>query len=34
MPERLTAETIILRIELKSGVLFSHGTRYDIDFRG
>lgn len=24
--------TIILRIELTDGVLFSHGTRYDIDF--
>jgi len=24
--------TIILRIRLTSGVLFSHGTRYDIDF--
>ena len=24
--------TCILRIRLKSGVLFSHGTRYDIDF--
>lgn len=24
--------TIILRIELTQGVLFSHGTRYDIDF--
>lgn len=24
--------TCILRIELTSGVLFSHGTRYDIDF--
>lgn len=25
--------TIILKIELEEGVLFSHGTRYDIDFR-
>lgn len=24
--------TVILRIRLTSGVLFSHGTRYDIDF--
>ncbi len=24
--------TIILRIQLTDGVLFSHGTRYDIDF--
>ena len=24
--------TCILRIELTDGVLFSHGTRYDIDF--
>ncbi len=24
--------TIILRIDLTEGVLFSHGTRYDIDF--
>jgi len=25
--------TIILRVALTEGVLFSHGTRYDIDFR-
>ncbi len=25
--------TCILRIELTDGILFSHGTRYDIDFR-
>lgn len=25
--------TCILRIELTDGVLFSHGTRYDIDFK-
>lgn len=25
--------TIILRIQLTDGVLFSQGTRYDIDFR-
>lgn len=25
--------TIILKIELEEGVLYSHGTRYDIDFR-
>ena len=24
--------TIILRVQLTNGVLFSHGTRYDIDF--
>ena len=24
--------TVILRLRLNSGVLFSHGTRYDIDF--
>lgn len=26
--------TIILCIQLKEGILFSHGTRYDIDFSG
>ena len=26
--------TVILRLRLYSGVLFSHGTRYDIDFGG
>ena len=25
--------TIVLRVALMEGVLFSHGTRYDIDFR-
>lgn len=25
--------TIILKIRLEDGVLFSHGTRYDLDFR-
>jgi hypothetical protein len=25
--------TIILRIKLTDGILLSHGTRYDIDFR-
>lgn len=25
--------TIILKIELEEGVLFSHGTKYEIDFR-
>lgn len=25
--------TIILRVALTEGVLFSHGTRYEIDFR-
>lgn len=26
--------TIILKIELEEGVLYSHGSRYDIDFKG
>ena len=25
-------DTILLRIRLTDGVLFSHGTRYDLDF--